>query len=255
MPVLEKAPKARKGRRTEPQEPQVGAAQPNTDATGKAQPSPPCRILLVATGKGGSQKTTTAIHMAVAASRAGYRAAILDLDSQATATKWARKRADLGAEVEATVACEAAPMSQANGKLDEMLTGGYDLIVVDTPPTLDTEGGQTRSLVERADYVLVPTSAYPVDIESVKSFMATVEVFGARGAYVLSKVRRNAKMTIEAKSTLNKAGGDLYAMEVRQLDDIALAIDWGATVFEVKGASGADDMGDLWEFVRKGVGL
>jgi Mrp family chromosome partitioning ATPase len=44
--------------------------------------------------KGGTGKTTVALGLAVAAARAGYATAIVDLDPQASAARWKDRRAD-----------------------------------------------------------------------------------------------------------------------------------------------------------------
>ena len=46
------------------------------------------RTVAILSQKGGSGKTTLAVHLAVAAERAGKVAAVIDLDPQASAAEW-----------------------------------------------------------------------------------------------------------------------------------------------------------------------
>ena len=50
------------------------------------------KTIAIISQKGGAGKTTVAIHLAVAAERAGLNAALFDLDPQASAASWADKR-------------------------------------------------------------------------------------------------------------------------------------------------------------------
>ena len=50
------------------------------------------KTLAILSRKGGTGKTTLAVHLAVAAEKAGLTTAVIDLDPQASATKWADTR-------------------------------------------------------------------------------------------------------------------------------------------------------------------
>ena len=79
--------------------------------------------ILLCNGKGGTGKTTMAVLLAHALAQAGKRVALLDLDPQATATKWLDELNGSGSE------------SPTVGKYDR--TQEYDAVFVDTPPRLD----------------------------------------------------------------------------------------------------------------------
>ena len=52
------------------------------------------KTLAVLSRKGGTGKTTLAIHLAVAAENAGHTVVLIDLDPQASAAKWDDQRDD-----------------------------------------------------------------------------------------------------------------------------------------------------------------
>jgi chromosome partitioning protein len=51
------------------------------------------KTVAILSGKGGSGKSTIALHLAVGAERRGYSVAVLDVDPQASAATWADSRA------------------------------------------------------------------------------------------------------------------------------------------------------------------
>src|SRR3954452_23245065 len=67
------------------------------------------RILLIATGKGGSSKTTLASSFAAAAAGEGRRVLVMDTDKQRTFSRWFERRPGELPEFE----CRAVPISQA----------------------------------------------------------------------------------------------------------------------------------------------
>src|SRR5215469_9369632 len=88
------------------------------------------RVVVMLGMKGGTGKSTVAIHLAVAASQAKRRVMLLDTDPQATATRWTRQREAPQPTVRGAPAYEAAKHITSNG---------YDLIVVDTAPRAEAD--------------------------------------------------------------------------------------------------------------------
>jgi chromosome partitioning protein len=115
------------------------------------QPRPPPHVIVVGNEKGGSGKTTIAMHVSVALLKAGQRVATIDLDGrQRTLTRyiesrrgWAKRRElDLalpthfciarveGARVEENEAAEFSDFQCAVAAAQDR----HDFIVIDTPP-------------------------------------------------------------------------------------------------------------------------
>src|ERR1700751_5916171 len=103
------------------------------------------RTLMLLGMKGGTGKSTLAIHLAVAASQAGKRVTLLDTDPQATAMTWASERTATEPEVIAAPAYDAAKRISAEN--------GRDLIVIDTPPGAEAE---ITSLARETDLIVIP---------------------------------------------------------------------------------------------------
>lgn len=114
-------------------------------------------IVSLCNGKGGSGKTTVAILLASALAEAGHDAAVLETDSQQTATRW----------LEATREVQFAVDSQHHGAL-----------FIDTPPRLDSK--LVISSVRRADLVVVVSSPSPADLFTSRDTVAMLEREGVK---------------------------------------------------------------------------
>jgi chromosome partitioning protein len=85
------------------------------------------QVISVLMQKGGSDKTTLVLSLALAASLAGKSVAVIDLDPQATACKWGDRRN--GNPV--IISIQPARLKQA---LDAARADGVKLVIIDTPP-------------------------------------------------------------------------------------------------------------------------
>jgi chromosome partitioning protein len=98
--------------------------------------------------KGGSGKTTLAVHLATSAAIRGKLACIVDMDPQASAATWSDWRGDFQPEV---VTCPPVRLPRT---IQTATRKGVELVVIDTPPHADAA---MREAVRAADLVLVPT--------------------------------------------------------------------------------------------------
>ena len=128
-------------------------------------------LIVFANEKGGSGKSTTAVHVAVALAAAGRRVAGIDLDSrQRTFARYIENR-------EATVRREGVPLPMPRhetfdpmksaqpfaDRLDE-LAGEYEIVVIDTPGRDDVHA---RAAIERADTLVTPINDSFIDLDLI----------------------------------------------------------------------------------------
>lgn len=115
-------------------------------------------IITICNGKGGSGKTTLTVLLASALVEAGHEVAILDTDSQKTASRW----------VEAVGGLQLAKEGQS-----------YSALVIDTAPRLDSRA--VADSIRRADVVILVTSPSPADLFTSQDTAAVIEREGAQG--------------------------------------------------------------------------
>ena len=160
----------------------------------------PLRVIAVCNRKGGAGKTTTSVNVAAELAALGWRVLLLDLDSQGHCA------VGLGVKAQAGAACVhslfttpqvrlldtvrdtnlenlwLAPADQlfehGSGVRDELLlaraladpavAARFDLVIVDTPPSLDL---LLLNALSAAHWVLVPFVPHPLSFEGVRQLM------------------------------------------------------------------------------------
>ena len=116
------------------------------------------KIVAIISQKGGSGKTTVAVHLAVCAELAKQTAAIIDLDPQLSALEWfSRRKAETPEVITATPERLPALLKQAKAN-------GADFAIIDTAPHSDRAAIIAAS---HADLVLIPCRPSAFDIAAI----------------------------------------------------------------------------------------
>jgi chromosome partitioning protein len=201
------------------------------------------KILAVLAQKGGSGKTTVAVHMAVCAAQRGLKTAIIDIDPQGSAFQWNASRPE-GMKLDAV----AANAAQLAGLLQRAKAGGIDLAIIDTAPHSNADAATAASL---ADFVLIPCRPARFDLDAIAS---TVEI--ARAANALCGVVINAaprgRLAEEARAALTSKGVNVIETVLHQRAAYSHAVIDGRSVheYEPKGAA-AEEIDDLYNHITR----
>lgn len=161
------------------------------------------KIFTVAQQKGGAGKTTLVAHLAVSWSGQGRRVALIDIDPQASLTRWieVRRAARNGQDLGFT-------FSQISGwRLAaevERLAREHDLVLIDSPPHAETEA---RIAVRSASLVVVPVQPSPMDLWATRP---TLELARAEHRPALLVVNRMPSRSRLAGDMIEK----LAALEI-----------------------------------------
>ncbi|WP_340118395.1 AAA family ATPase [Pelagibius sp. 7325] len=200
------------------------------------------KVLVVASQKGGSGKTTLAGHLAVQAELSGDGpVGLIDVDPQGSLADWWNERAAPNPFFIQTAVPRLAD------DIRELAAHGLELLIIDTPPALTAT---IADVIRVADLVLIPTRPSPHDLRSIGSTMELVEHLGKPLVFVVNGAAARARITSEAVSLLSQYG-PLAPSIIHQRVDFAAAMIDGRTVMELPGESrSADEIGELWGYLR-----
>lgn len=201
------------------------------------------RVLVVASRKGGSGKTTLTAHIAVHAEAAGAGpVALMDLDPQGSLAHWWNEREAETPLFAATTSATLAP------DIERLREQGVGLVVIDTPPAItDAISG----VIALADMVLIPTRPSPHDLRSVGATVERAEALGKPLVFVLNGATPRARITNEAIAVLAQHG-PLAPCIIHQRVDFAASMIDGRTVMELPSpARASEEIGQLWRYLER----
>ncbi len=117
------------------------------------------KVLVFASQKGGSGKTTISGHIAIQAERSGLGlVAVIDTDPQRSLAQWRYAREDTG------LLLKVSDVDNIANDIEELKGLGIRTIIVDTPPAATSAIGE---VVCHADLVVIPTRPSPHDLRAV----------------------------------------------------------------------------------------
>jgi len=200
------------------------------------------RVVVFASQKGGSGKTTLSGHIACEAERAGDGpVALIDTDPQGSLAKWWNARAA------STPAFAQASLEELDACLDHLKSIGFKLIVIDTPPAVT----QTIAhVVKRADLVVVPTRPSPHDLRAVGPTVDIADALNKQLVFVVNSATPRARITSETAVALSQHGVVAPVTLHHRVDFAASMID-GRTVGDIQPESkSALEVSALWMYLR-----
>ncbi len=196
--------------------------------------------------KGGSGKTTAALHTAVAAHRNGKAVAIVDIDPQASAWKWHRRR-----RADPDVALTQA--EAVTDLIEKAERQGGDLIILDTAPNADRDA---RTVAKAADLIIIPSRISIMDIDALESTWDLAQNVG-KPAYVLfnAVLAQSPQSLVEARELMQRKGIAVCPLHITQRKVLSDSLMAGQSALEVEPAGkSASEMQGLLSWIDAELG-
>lgn len=201
------------------------------------------RTIAILSQKGGTGKTTVAVHLAAAASAAGKHVLIADVDPQRSASDWRRMRK---AAAPALIEAKAGTLFVASHTAERT---GVDLMVMDTRPAQDSDIAEAIRLADLCLLVLRPSF---FDIKAIGRTLEMTRAMGKPALFVINQApaqreHREPPAVLETVAALRELGAPLAPVGLRTRAIYQTAISKGLTAQEAMPESAAaQEINLLW---------
>jgi len=170
--------------------------------------------------KGGSSKTTTTAHLCAELHGTGLRVLTVDADPQGSSLRWSEAAGWPWPTI-------GLPVRTLHTQLAG-LTGGHDVVVIDTPP-LESQSGIVASALRAATLVIVPTAPTPIEVERLPAVRAALDDVGPlrldgrppATRVLLTRTVAAAVSTGVWRRSLTEDGWDVLATAVPRLEALS----------------------------------
>ena len=143
------------------------------------------RTIALLTQKGGAGKTTLAASLAAAAAQAGEKVIALDLDPQASLSRWGKRREAANASGKVMVEpLEGERLPRLHAVVEGLAGVGFTLAIFDTA---GADSAAARFVADSADLCLLPTRPTCLDVDVTSATFRAVFLAKRRAAFVLNQ--------------------------------------------------------------------
>jgi len=204
--------------------------------------------VVIANQKGGSGKSTSTVHLGVAAEQAGDGPVVIsDTDPQGSTVDWFNQRKRAGLD---TPRYAPLTLSNLSEELFALKEAGASYIFIDTAPSI---GSVNEKLFAVADLILIPLNPTPTDLRALVKALPTIKASGKPFTFMLARVRPNLRNNDGVAMALDALGLVLPA-RLRERVIYAESFAHGKTAFEIdpKGIA-ANELSKIWAGVKERI--
>jgi chromosome partitioning protein len=205
------------------------------------------KVLTILSQKGGTGKTTIALHLAVAATQADKKAIIIDLDPQASASQWHDSRDQKAPQV------VSAQYARLSAILKAARDEGLQIAIIDTAPHSESTA---LAAARMADFILIPCRPAILDLHAIRNSVDIVQIANKKGAVVLNAVPAKSRLTEEAIEAVKAYSIEVSPIQVGQRAAFVHSLTSGLTAQEYEhNGKAAEEIRHLynWTCIQLGI--
>lgn len=206
-------------------------------------------VLVFASRKGGSGKSTLTAHLAAYADRPSRRCLLIDADRQGSLTLWHRLRGTGDPALRSGT--RGVGPAVAAAKHD-----GYEWVFIDTPPDMSSV---VTDAIRAATLVVIPTRLTVFDLAAIKETIDLARQCRKPYAVVINAapaMRDNTEspFVTEARQAITQLNVPVWAGQItnRAVYALALAAGEGAKEYEAQ-SQAATEVARLWTAIERSV--
>ena len=138
----------------------------------------------------------------------------------------------------------------------EALAGidGYDLLVIDTPPSIEDHPEVFKMLIVVTHLAIIPTGQSSDDVDIVLPWDG-VHAEVRRQCLVCAQSREAAHPRIYGTQTKLLKVGRICAVELPDYEDVQFSASRGLGLLELRNAKGGEHITGIWSFVAQELGF
>ncbi len=205
------------------------------------------KTLAIISQKGGSGKTTIAVHLAFCAVLSGKSVALIDIDQQGSTIDWFKTR-----KTEHDLAAIHTTAAALTDLILKAKKGGADLVIIDTAP----HSAEDAVIAARsADLILIPCHPSRFDLKAMPPTFEIVKLVGTKAFIVLNRCT-GQKIAENAKEALESQGFPVLDIFIFDRAAYRHAVMDGRSVHEYEpGGKAALEIDQLFAFIKGKIKL
>jgi chromosome partitioning protein len=206
------------------------------------------KTIVVANQKGGSGKSTSTVHLAVAAEEAGDGPVVIsDTDPQGSTGDWFNQRKKSGIN---TPRYAPLTLSDLKNNQRDLAQAGASYLFIDTAPSI---GNVNEKLFAIADLILIPLNPTPTDLRALVKGLPTIKESGKPFNFMLARVRPNLRNNDGIAMALEALG---LVLPTRMHERVIYAESFahGKTAFEIEPKGIATrELAEIWKSLKERI--
>ena len=152
------------------------------------------KTVAILSRKGGTGKTTIATNLAIAAEMAGHTTALIDLDPQSSAAKWADNR---NGDTPAVISTHSERLPKILKLASE---NGATLAILDTAPHTEASA---LDAARAAEMVVIPCKPALIDLQSIGSTIDVIRLAKVPARIVFNSVPSRGDLAKQAREAVS----------------------------------------------------